>query len=502
MKKELQAIQELSKDTTLLYVEDNAGLRSNMEKFLTKICKKVIIAEDGIQGYEKFLEYKPKIIITDIRMPNMHGFKMIQKIRAIEPLSKIIILSAYDEKQHLQMAINFHVFRYLNKPVKTTELLRAIFSALKTIEEEENRQLFYQEMNTIFNYQNNIVVMMHAKKFLICNQRFLEFFNVNNLEEYEDKYGDIDSLLLEHKGFLSSTPTEHWYDVIAKNPGKLFHAKITNHEGAYRHLILKARSIPDKAEHYVLSMDDITELNLMSLFDTDTAKEDSSNQHRQTIISLLKVIQNNSSEIKIHNFYKGLTIVNPAVISKVSNDEVILKTVHPQLKVIHLSKYMVLTSEIFSNDVACHSIKAVDFDNQSITVGDMRFSSYSVTNRKYIRLEPDEKHTCSLFYKDVKFLGETKIIDISEVSVKIGINALPAGMSVDTNVKISFTLNLNGRLLSITTDSKVYRIDEDSKHYFVVLLYELNKKHLQDLKEYLASRQMALIREFKSMDIM
>lgn len=226
----IKTIKKLSTDIQLLYVEDNLGLCENMQKLLDRITDNVIMANDGDEGYKKFLEYNPKIIITDINMPKMNGFKMIKKIKALEPESKILILSAHDEKKHLHTAINLEVFRYLNKPTKIPELVDAIYDTVLAIHKEENRRLFINQLQNIFNYQNNIVVMMFDGNFILPNQRFLEFFGVDTLDEFNDTF-DMNELLLEHKEFLYSSDTEPWYESATKNPGTLFHTKINNHEG-------------------------------------------------------------------------------------------------------------------------------------------------------------------------------------------------------------------------------------------------------------------------------
>lgn len=463
MKKELQAIHKLSGDISLLYVEDNAGLRQNMETLLGRVFQNIHIAQDGEQGYEEFLQHRPKLLITDLHMQQMSGFQLIKKISSIDPECKVIILSAYDEKEHLHLAIKLGVFRYLEKPVKTPELLNAIYFALKKIHEIQNRCLFTNQLSTILNYQNNIVVMMHESEFILCNERFYEFFGIDNLDEFSEKYDDIDNLLHEHKEFLYTTEEAKWYEVVQQNPGKLFHTKIKNNADEFRHLILKAREVPEKEGYYVLSFDDVTELNLMHIFDSDTARKDLIEHDTQTIISLMHIVQNNSSELKIHNFYRGLTIVNPAVISKITDDEVVLKMPYPQLKVIHLTKFMTIFSEVFPQNVVCRSIKKVDMDTQSVTINAMTFATQDISDRRYIRLEPEEGHKCTFFYKDIKYEGLTRIIDISEVSIKISIQALPAGVIVGTEVKISFNLTLNKQIISIVTDATVFRIDEKSK---------------------------------------
>ncbi|OHE02743.1 MAG: response regulator receiver protein [Sulfurimonas sp. RIFOXYD12_FULL_33_39] len=502
MNERIEAIKSLSKEIGILYVEDNEGLSKNMHTLLSKIFEKVYIAHDGEEGYKEYIKNRPKIVITDINMPKLNGFTMMKKIKAVEPKCKVIILSAYDEKKDLYTAINLSVFRYLHKPIKIPELMDALYDTLISINKEEDGDIFLTQLQNIFNYQNNIVIMMHNNKFILVNKRFNEFFGISNLDEFIDEYKNIDKLLLEHKEFLYSTPSSTWVDTAIENPGRLFHTKIENYKGEKRHLILKLREIPERDKHYILSFDDVTELNLMALFDLDAAKHDATSKDKMSILSLLRVIKENSSEVKIHNFYKGLTIVNPAVIVDINNENFTLKTVNTQLKIIRLAKLMTVTSEVFPKDVICKSIKNVDSDNQTIIIDDISFASRSAADRKYIRLEPDANHVSTLYYKNIKFPGDTYIMDISEVSVKLKINALPAGIEIGTKIKMFISLKLKGKPLSFSNiEASVYRIDENKRDYNIVLLYELNNKNINNLREYLAHRQIELIREFKSIDI-
>lgn len=497
----IEIIKKSSGALGVLYVEDNLGLSKNMQTLLSRVFSNIYIAYDGEEGYREYLKHKPKIVITDINMPGINGFDMIKIIKETEIECKIIILSAYDEKSHLHTAIDLGVFSYLNKPAKAPELIDALYDAVISINKEENSRIFFSQLQNIFNYQNNIVIMMHKGKFVLVNQRFNEFFGLDNLDKFNKKYSDLDTLLLEHKEFLYTTPSSKWIDTVIKNPGKLFHTKIQNCNGEKRHLILKLREVPEKKEHYILSLDDVTELNLMSLFDANATRSDATSQDKAAILTLLRVVKDNSAEIKIHNFYKGLTIVNPAVITDVNDDNFTLKTINTQLKIIQITKFMTISSEIFPKDVICKSVKSVDSDNQAVLIDDMAFALKSVTDRKYIRLEPDVDHISTLYYKNIKLPGEMYIVDLSEVSVKVKIEALPAGIEIGTKVKLFMSLKLKGRLLSFSTETVVYRIDENKRDYNIVLLYELDKKNINNIREYLSNRQLELIREFKSVDI-
>lgn len=214
----------------------------------------------------------------------------------------------------------------------------------------------------------------------------------------------------------------------------------------------------------------------------------------------MNVIKENNSELKIHNFYKGLTIVNPATILNVTDENVTLKTADSQLKVVHITKIMTISSEIFPKNILCRTV-IVNSETQSINIQEMSFMEQDLTARKFIRLEPDANHSCTFSYNNIKFPGQISIIDISEVSIKIGIDALPAWMEIGSNLKISFSLTFNGNTLSITTDASVYRIDTNKVNYYLVTLFELNIKNRQELQGYLVGRQMELIREYKKMDV-
>ena len=91
----------------------------NWEQYGIKI---VATAKNGKVGLEKFKEYKPNIVISDIKMPIMDGIEMLKKIREIESDVLFILLSAYGEFEYAQQAIQYNVQDYILKPVEESEL--------------------------------------------------------------------------------------------------------------------------------------------------------------------------------------------------------------------------------------------------------------------------------------------------------------------------------------------------------------------------------------------
>ena len=251
------------------------------------------------------------------------------------------------------------------------------------------------------------------------------------------------------------------------------HHWLKNAQGEMCHLILKSRKIPDKEEWHVLSFDDVTELNLMQFFDKKATTNDELIHDKKTIMSFIKIVKENCTELKIHNFYKGLTIVNKGVVVDLTEDAVTLKTEIAQLRIVNLTKFMTISSEIFPKCIVCRSIKKIDFDEQKLVIEDMVFTSRSAVDRKYIRLEPEVNHTCALFYNDVEVPTEMKIADVSEVSAKVEVDILPPGIDINKTVKLTMKFTLHSKPLTIITEASVYRIDENKNSFFVVVLFEL-----------------------------
>lgn len=102
---------------TLLYVEDDKTIRNIMSVSLRYLVKDFDVACNGLEGLELFKEKRHNIILTDLMMPKMDGLEMIQKIREIDSSVLIVVLTAFNEADHLMRAIELNVHRYLIKPI-------------------------------------------------------------------------------------------------------------------------------------------------------------------------------------------------------------------------------------------------------------------------------------------------------------------------------------------------------------------------------------------------
>ena len=121
-----QIIDELQ-DINVLVVEDGEDIRNIISSTFQKIFHHTYTAVDGVDGVEKYLELKPDIIITDIRMPNMSGNDLVDKIKQIDPNMPIVVVSGHGRL--IKRTNKADVF--LEKPINFIRLVTEMHRLLK-----------------------------------------------------------------------------------------------------------------------------------------------------------------------------------------------------------------------------------------------------------------------------------------------------------------------------------------------------------------------------------
>jgi serine/threonine-protein kinase PpkA len=119
--------------TTILVVEDDDAIRNNVIRLLKLEGYAIESAINGRQGLERAREVRPQVIISDIGMPEMDGFQMLEAIRADNDLSatSIMLLTALDDRASMRRGMTAGADDYLAKPFTRVELLDALEGLLK-----------------------------------------------------------------------------------------------------------------------------------------------------------------------------------------------------------------------------------------------------------------------------------------------------------------------------------------------------------------------------------
>ncbi len=144
-------------------------------------------AQTGVQAYELVKQLSPDLVITDIRMPEMNGIMLLQKLRETYPLLDFIITSGYSDFEYAKSAIHLQVSEYLLKPIDPDELKAALLRLKNKYELQQNS--FYDIFNssTARSTPNEIASML--KEYLIQNyNKDVNFNLIANNMNYSSSY--------------------------------------------------------------------------------------------------------------------------------------------------------------------------------------------------------------------------------------------------------------------------------------------------------------------------
>lgn len=118
-------IKETIKDLSVLFVDDEEIVIDIMRDILPMLFKNSYYAKNGIEGIEKFKEYRPDIIITDLSMPHLDGISMLKIIKDFDKNIKIICLSGHNEKEQIDECKKLNG-AFVIKPISSNILYTAL----------------------------------------------------------------------------------------------------------------------------------------------------------------------------------------------------------------------------------------------------------------------------------------------------------------------------------------------------------------------------------------
>ena len=127
---------------SILIADDDDNLRRVLEFQLTEAGFKIQSAKDGAEAFEIFQDDDFDCVITDLRMPQLSGLELLEKIKAENSEIPVIVITAFGEVETAVTAMKAGAFDYINKPFNRDEILLTIERAVNFSEtKSENRQL-------------------------------------------------------------------------------------------------------------------------------------------------------------------------------------------------------------------------------------------------------------------------------------------------------------------------------------------------------------------------
>lgn len=102
---------------SVLYVEDEPDIQASIAEYLENHFSTTHLASNGKKALELYNRYNPDVLLLDINLPDIDGLTLAKDIRQKDHTIKIIMLTAYTEKEKLLKATELKLTKYLVKPV-------------------------------------------------------------------------------------------------------------------------------------------------------------------------------------------------------------------------------------------------------------------------------------------------------------------------------------------------------------------------------------------------
>ncbi|MCI0471001.1 MAG: SpoIIE family protein phosphatase, partial [Candidatus Aminicenantes bacterium] len=173
---------------TILIIDDNNDLLEYLKDFFMIYDYEVILAETGNEGIEKFREYLPDIVISDMRLPDKNGNIVVKEIKAINKDVPIIIITGFSDKQLILSAMRNGALDLLKKPFKPKDL-KYLINKIDTLFRKIKVKLsssFIDWEKRQFRISNDIYAISSVVNFVFSNIDYISedvSFMKNGLQE-------------------------------------------------------------------------------------------------------------------------------------------------------------------------------------------------------------------------------------------------------------------------------------------------------------------------------
>ena len=121
-------------NTQVLVVEDDATTARIIQARLEMEGLKVFVASNGVEGLEILHQQNLDLVTTDLMMPAMNGFRLVQEIRDLPPPKgrvPILLISSNQNEQDMVRCLAAGADDYITKPISAQVLMERLWRMLQ-----------------------------------------------------------------------------------------------------------------------------------------------------------------------------------------------------------------------------------------------------------------------------------------------------------------------------------------------------------------------------------
>ena len=160
----------------VLNIDDDNNDRELLSRYLTKAGFQVVEAATGAEGIRLAVEFRPELILLDVRLPDLNGFEVCRRLRENAVTAHIPILqvsASYRDEAARVQSLEAGADAYLMKPVERERLLTTVNSLLRLRKAEEQVRNTAAEWATAFNaLQDGVALLDRDGRTMRANERY------------------------------------------------------------------------------------------------------------------------------------------------------------------------------------------------------------------------------------------------------------------------------------------------------------------------------------------
>ena len=177
----------------ILVVEDDNQIQELIVEFLSSQDYDVDVANDGVEGYEKFKENKYDLVILDVMMPRLDGHALCKMIRNLDKEVSIIFLTALGDEESEIKGFDLKADDYISKPFSFNILIKRVEAVLRIKQKEEKEDTILEfeglklDLQTFKSYIDNEEIELTLKEFNILKLMINSYPTVVSREKLIEK---------------------------------------------------------------------------------------------------------------------------------------------------------------------------------------------------------------------------------------------------------------------------------------------------------------------------
>lgn len=265
------------RDMTLLYVEDDSGVKDAVSFSFTGVFKKVVLHETAEMALNQLVFTKPDMVITDICLPFMNGIEFARRVKEIIPDIPVVIISGHKDEKYLFEAIETKVDYYFTKPVNLKHLKMQLYKIAENLEEKRKLENSTRLINKVLDNSRELYLAGDLSGITYMNATLLDVLGFSDAVQAESMM-DIEPAvkIVENSSRERQTTFRKWVNFVCNMDGYesmvsiLRPGSLTSDAKSY---IARVSRIKDEGS-YIISFVDVTVIERQKQFFHNLAMKD------------------------------------------------------------------------------------------------------------------------------------------------------------------------------------------------------------------------------------